>query len=297
MKRKKRLRVFIIILLLILGAIAIFIYFYNPRKAIDLILPDMSRITYINANVKNDSIRTKVDVIVQNKSPYKLTIDTVYFQINLNNELLLQESVPVQLEQKRYQVDTVELPVDISRKKLKSILGNLKGIDSTGLEVNCYVKYNTIFGKVKLRYNKLLQIPVPIPPKIKVLKVERKKYNIAEKKLFTNIQLEIINMGRNIDLQLTDIHYQLHVENALSSEGVINKKVTIKPKSTETIELPVEIKVEHPIKTVLAILTDNDKMNYTLNLQALLVEHMVDKIEQDPIPIEINASGKLELKK
>lgn len=294
---KRKARIFIIILVLLLLAIGGFIYFYNPKKAINLILPDLSRITFIHANVKKDAVHTKVDVIVQNKSPYKLTIDTVYFQIKLNNESLLEESVPVQLEQKRYQIDTIEIPVNVSTKKLRGILEKLKGTDSTGLEASCYVKYNTIFGKVKLSYDKLFRIPVPIPPKIKVLKVERKKYNITEKKLFTNIQLEIINMGGNIDLQLTDIHYQLNIENELSSEGVISKKVTIKPKSTETIEIPVEIKVEHPIKTVLDILTDNDKMNYTLNLQAMLIENMVDKVKQDPIPIEIHASGKLELKK
>lgn len=296
-KLSKGVKIFLGIILLIVIASGVLIYIYNPKKAIDLILPDLSSINYIYANVKNDTVRTKIDIIVQNKSPYKLTIDSVYFEINLNEEQLIEERIAVNLKQERYQVDTVRLPVDFPKKKFKGILANLKGVDSTHLNANCYIIYNTIFGRVKLKYDKLVKIPVPIPPQIKVIKVERKKYSITEKTLFTNVQFEIINMGRNIDLQLTHIHYKLKVENSLSSEGTIDKKVNIRPQSTVTVEIPIEIKVERPLKTVLAILTDNDRMNYTLHLQAMMIENMVDKVKQDPIPVEINASGKLELKK
>lgn len=297
MSRSKPFKIILVIIIILAVIAGVLLYFYNPKKAIDLILPDLSRITYINANVKNDSVRTKVDVIVQNKSPYKLTIDSVYFQVELNGEELLEELVPVNLEQRRYQVDTVELPIDISRKKLKGILAELKGKDSTDIKANCYIKYNTIFGKVKLKYDKTTKIPVPIPPQIKVLKVERKKYNVTEKMLYATIQLEIINKGRNIDIQLYNVNYQMQVENSLSTEGTIDKKITIKPRSTEVVEIPIEIKVEHPLKTVVAILTNNDKMNYTLHIQAMMIENMVEKVKEDPIPVEVNASGKLELKK
>ena len=172
-KLSKRVKIFLGIILLIVIAGGILIYIYNPKKAIDLILPDLSSINYIYANVKNDTVRTKIDIIVQNKSPYKLTIDSVYFEIQLNEEQLIEERIAVNLKQERYQVDTVRLPVDFPKKKFKSILANLKGIDSTHLHANCYVIYNTIFGRVKLKYDKSVNIPVPIPPQIKVIKVER----------------------------------------------------------------------------------------------------------------------------
>lgn len=297
MKLSKGFKIFLIIFLITLIASSVLFYIYNPKKAIYLILPDLSKITYISANVKNDSVQTKIDVIVQNKSPYKLTIDSAFFEILLHDQLLVKELVPVNLKQKRYQIDTIQLPVDISRKKLKKILSGLKAVDSTDITANCYVIYNTVFGKVKLAYEKIVHIPVPVPPKIKVVKVERKKYNVMQKVLNTTILLEIINGGQNIDLQLFDVHYEMQIENQLSTEGVIDKTIVIKPKSTETVEIPIDIKVEHPLKTIVAILTDNDQMNYTLHLQGKMIEKMVDHVKQDPIPVEINASGKLELKK
>lgn len=297
MKRHKGLKIFLIIFILIAIAAVVLFYKFNPKKAIQLILPDLSKVTYINASIAGDSVNTKVDLIVQNKSPYKLDIDSVSFEIQLNDQLLLKELVPVNLKQHRYQVDTIQLPVNISRKKLKQILSGLKGKDSTELNANFYIIYNTVFGRVKLKYDKVIHIPVPVPPQIKVLKVERKKFNLMAKELNTLILLEIINAGPTIDLQLYDIHYQIKIENELSSEGTIDKMVVIKPKSTETVEIPVDIHVKHPVKTIVAILTDNDQMNYTLNIQAKMIEKMVKDVKQDPIPVEINASGILELKK
>jgi LEA14-like dessication related protein len=285
------------ILLIVIVAVFVLFYFYNPRKAINLILPDLSQITYINAAVKGDSVHTKIDVIVQNKSPYKLTIDSVYFEIKLDDKQLVEELVPVELKQLRYQIDTVELPVDISRKKLKRILDNLKNVDSTDIAANCYVVYNTVFGHVKLRYDKTTHIPVPIPPQIKVVKVQRKKYSVIDKTLYAVIQLEIINKGKNIDIQLSNIRYQFQVENSLTSEGTIDKTVAVKPASTKYLEIPIAIKVEQPLKTAVAIITDNDRMNYTFHLTADVIENMTDKIKRKPIPTEVNASGILELKK
>lgn len=283
--------------IVILAGIVLF-YFYNPKKAVELILPDLSKVMFINATIKQgDSVQSKAAIIVQNKSPYKLSIDSVFFKVELNKKELIEEHVLLNLEQIRHQTDTVQLPIDFSRKKLKSILTELKGIDSTDLDVYCYVIYKTLFGRVKLDYNKTLHISTPIPPQIKVVKVERKKFNVLDKTLETIIQLEIINKGKNIDLKLQNIQYNLDIGNSLSSEGVIDKVVSIKPESTSLIELPIDIKIERPLKTLVDILTNNDQTNYVLHLRAEMIEHMTDKSKQTPIPVEIEAQGNLELKK
>jgi LEA14-like dessication related protein len=298
MKRSRILKFLLVFIGILILAGGVLFYIYNPKKAIELILPDLSKVIFINATIKQgDSVESKAAIIVQNRSPYKLSIDSVFFKVELNKKKLIEEFVPVNIKQIRNQVDTVELPIDFSRKKFKSILTELKGVDSTDLDAYCYVIYKTVFGRVKLDYSKTFHIPVPIPPQIKVVKVERKKYNVIDKVLETIIQLEIINKGKNIDLQLQHIQYNLKIGSSLSSEGVIDKTVTIKPQSNTFIELPVNIKVDRPLKTIMDILTDNDKANYVLHLRAEMIEHMVGKSKKSPIPVEIEAEGMLELKK
>jgi len=277
---------------------AVLFYIYNPKKAIELILPDPSKIMFINATIKQgDSIQSKAAIIFQNKSPYKLSIDSVFFQVELNKEKLIEEFVPLDLKQMRHQKDTIQLPIDFSRKKFKKVLDKLKGVDSTDLDISCYVIYKTMFGRVKIDYNKAIRISVPIPPQINVVKVERKKFNLLDKVLETTVHLEIINKGKNIDLQLKNIQYTLKIDNSLSSEGVVNKTITIKPESTSFVELPINLKINHPVKTIVEILTDNDQTNYMLHLRAEMIEHMTDKSKQNPIPIEVEAEGAMELKK
>ncbi|HSH67313.1 MAG TPA: hypothetical protein VLB84_16330, partial [Bacteroidia bacterium] len=83
---------------LVIAGLVLF-YFFNPKKAVSLILPDLSRITYINADIEKDSIRTKINVVVQNKSPYKLTIENIYFEIKLDDKLLARQTIPLNLNQ------------------------------------------------------------------------------------------------------------------------------------------------------------------------------------------------------
>ena len=152
-------------------------------------------------------------------------------------------------------------------------------------------------GRIKLNYEKSIHIPVPVPPQIKVVKVERKKFNMSDKILSATIQLKIINVGKNIDLQLQHIHYSMEIGHTLSSEGDVDKLVSIKPESITALEIPVDIKVDRPLKAIVEILTDHDQTNYILHLKAEMIEHMVDKSSQTPIPVEIEATGGIELKK
>lgn len=298
MKKNKKIIILSLFIILIAAGIFIFLKFYNPKKAINLILPDLSEITFINANIVNDSAHIKVNMIAQNKSPYKITIDSVYFEVKLDSHQLFEELVALNLKQIRFQVDTISLPINISKKKFKSVIGNLQGTDSTSLQINCYVIYNTIFGHYKLKYDKVVHISVPIPPEIKVIKVEQKEYSIKNKTLQAMIHLEIINKGKKIDIRLMHIKYQFKVKNSLSSDGIINKPVRIKPASTTYLEIPVSVKIEHPLKTAMAILTDNDQMQYTLHLQAEMIENMTDnKLKRKPFPVEVDALGMIELKK
>ena len=277
---------------------SIFYYYNNRKKAVELLLPDLSKITFLNASIKNgDTIHSKASVVVQNKSPYKLTIDSLYFKVELNKKKLIEEFVLLNLRQEKHQVDTIQLPIDLSRKKLKAILDELNEVDSTDLNIDCALLYDTFLGHVKLKYDKEMHIPVPIPPRVKVVQVEQKKFNTFDKALQTIIHLEIINKGKNIDLQLQHVQYSLQVENSLSSNGTIDKIIDIKPESTSYLEIPVEIEIDRPLKTIVDVLTNNDKKNYLLHLKGEIIEHMVDKPKHPPFPFEIDARGELELKK
>lgn len=284
------------LLILLIGCITVAgYYFLNPRKALKLVFPDLHKISYINALIKNDSAFTNFSIVLKNKNPYKLTIDTLAFEIKLNDTNIAFQSVPLNISQARYDEDTVKLPLNLSIKKIKRLIANLQTQDSTTIQAKGFIVYETIFGRTKIDFDKTTNIQVPVPPKIKVLKVERKSFSYKDKTLKATATIEIINNGKNIDIQLTDVHYNMVVKNTLHSKGIISKPLVIKPHSSIILNLPIEIKIYHPLKTAIMIALDNDKLNYSLEIKCNVKENISEKSFASPA--EISAVGVLELVK
>lgn len=82
-KKIPKLRIRRVILILLIGVIigGVLYYVLNPKKALKFVLPAVSEINYIHVDLSRDSIVTELYVTVQNKMPYKITIDTVHFEI------------------------------------------------------------------------------------------------------------------------------------------------------------------------------------------------------------------------
>ncbi len=87
----------LLIILAIFIVLVISYYLLNPKKAINLILPGLNEISYIHIDLKKDSALVKLVVIVQNKMPYKMKIDTIHFEINLNSLRMVEETIPLRL--------------------------------------------------------------------------------------------------------------------------------------------------------------------------------------------------------
>ncbi|HEY1038548.1 MAG TPA: hypothetical protein VGF30_04040, partial [Bacteroidia bacterium] len=178
---------------------------------------------------------------------------------------------------------------------IKTLIAHLEGIDSTNFEISGFVVYKTIFGRVKFDYSRKKRIVSPVPPKIRIIKVERKSFSFKEKLLKADATIEITNKGKMINLQLIRVHYDLRVKNTLRSVGEVKKVIVIKPGSTVTFVLPMDIKVYHPVKTAVLIKLDKDRLEYTLHLTGIIKENISD--DSFTSPVEVFSSGTMELKK
>jgi LEA14-like dessication related protein len=284
----------LLLILILIGGVAVY-FIYNPGKAITLVFPDLDRISSINAVIRKDSADGKIAVVLENKNPYKLVIDTLSFDLALNDTSIAFQRLPLQLDQTSFDADTVEMPLKLSIKKIKGLIKNLQEQDSTWFEARGYVVYETIFGRVKLKFDTRKRIPVPVPPKLRVLKVERKKFSLRDKILYVTTSIEIINRSKKLDLELSDVTYDLRVKETLHSEGSIGRAVKIKPQSSIIIDIPMEVKVYHPLKAAWMIRTDNDRLPYTLKLKGIVKENISDNSYASPA--EIDTEGMMELKK
>ncbi|HUX57914.1 MAG TPA: hypothetical protein VMV77_13130 [Bacteroidales bacterium] len=119
----KKGKILLIILVIVIISIICY-YIFNPRKAINLIFPGINEISFIHIDLKKDSALLNLYVFVQNKMPYKMVIDTLNFEIKLNGFKMVEETVPVQIDQKWFETDTIELPVEIDATGTMELVKN-----------------------------------------------------------------------------------------------------------------------------------------------------------------------------
>ena len=296
MEKKKGFRKWIIIavILLLIGGGVVFIFF-NPKKGLKLVLPDLDNISLVKATIKNDTAYLGVDMLLENKSIFKLTIDTLFYRITLADSLLFNETKALNIRQKPGETSTIEMPLRIPMTKTMGTIRSLQGQDSTYIEIESYIVYNTFLGSKKIPISKKIKIKVPVPPQIKVQHVEIDEISLSDKTVDVIAKIRIINKGEMIDLNVHKIHYKLMLgDNLVSSDGVYEHDIALKPGTETDVEIPVTVTINKVFKTAWKYIT-NEKLDYNITVTAELDENSFYK--KSNIPMEIKASGKAKLRK
>jgi LEA14-like dessication related protein len=290
-KAKRWIIAIVIILLIGVGVIAIF---FNPKKGLKLVLPDLDDITLVNAAIENDTAYVGVDMVLENKSIFKIDLDTLFYKVVLADSILFNQTQVLNIRQKSGDVNTFKLPLKIPISKTMHTIRSLQNQDSTYIEIHSYIVYNTIFGTKKIPVSKKVKIKVPVPPEIKVNKVEIDKVNIGSKTVDLKATVTIVNKGELLDLNIHEVAYHLVLgEDLVTSDGVYNKPITVKPLSETRVEIPVTVKVNHIVKTAWKYVT-NDEVPYHIDVKAQLDENSF--YHKSNIPVEAKAKGKAKLR-
>jgi LEA14-like dessication related protein len=282
---KIRLKFVIVILLLGTIGVAVFIYI-RKQKMLNLILPEMTEITLIQAEIRNDTAFVQVSAIVQNKAPYEMNIDSIVCDLSLGGTKLVETSQYVGVKQQPGESDTVTFAVNIPIKEVQSKIRSLQSQDSTGIAIHATIVYTDF----RLNLSKGKRIEVPVPPKLRVLRTERKDLSIFKKDVQVDLFLEITNEGKNLSLDIRDIQYELTVGNDLHTQGKYGKDVFIRPFSSIVLKFPLDFTMHHPLETIRKVWSDNDRVPIRIKLSGYL-----DVGDMKRIPVVIFASGEVEL--
>lgn len=297
MEKRKKIKRWIIsiVLLLLLAGIGVIVIFFNPKKGLKLVLPELQDIKLAKAAIKNDTAYVGVDMVLENNSIFKLNIDTLFYKITLADSLLFEETKVLQMKQKPGEKKQVEVSVRIPIHKTMRTIKFLQKQDSTYIEIEAYIVYNTLFGNTKIPVSKRVKIKVPVPPQIKVEHIETDHVNLPKKTADITATIKIVNKGELLDLNIHQIHYSISLGNKLvTSHGTFDKPITIRPSSEVLVEIPITVEVNNVLKTAWKFIT-NEKLEYDIKVTAQLDENSFYK--KSDIPLEITATGKLKLRK
>ena len=278
----------LIAILAVLAGLAIY-FLTNKKEALKFVVPELTKVTLIKVDIHEDTAFVDVYAIAENSSPYKMSIDSIIYDLSIGGVEIISERQYIGLSQERGQKDTVKLSVKIPVKHTMKTIQGLQSMDYTGFTLDATVVYNTVAGVKRLSISKGKDIEVPIPPQLKVV-TEQKDLRLLQKEVDVDLFLHIVNEGKNIDLTLSGLQYELIIGKDLDTKGKLGKKVTVKPQSTTIVKFPLEFDLNRPLRTILRIWTDTDRVPYKLKLSGFIDS---DKIKH--IPIVVFSTGKLEI--
>ncbi|MGV3609562.1 MAG: hypothetical protein ACO1N0_01345 [Fluviicola sp.] len=281
-----RIRLWPVILLLLFGGVGYLIYFLIERhKMLNLLLPEVTEITLVKATIRQDTAFVEVNMILTNRAPYKMNIDSLVCDLSLGGTKLLAISQYVGLSQESGQSDSVTFAVDIPISHTRNKILSLQDQDSTGITIEAAVVYSGL--KVPFMTSK--KIEVPVPPKIRLLKTENLEVKLFKKKVTADLFLQIINEGKNLALDLRGIQYELEIGDDLDTKGKL-QDISIKKQSSQILKLPLDLHLLHPGKTIGKVLNHKDRLPFRVKISGFL-----DFGKLKHIPVVIFASGRMEL--
>lgn len=287
-KYRKAITIISILVVLIL-VIGTFLYL-SPRRALSLVVPDVNSINRIKVSIKNDTAYINLELILENKAPYSIDIDSIQYTIQLDTATIVQEHQPLKLEQASGAIDTANIIVHLPIKKMQGTIRSMQSADSTYLSGQFRVVYSTMLGKMSMEYAKKIKIRVPVHPKITFESLEREKIKLLKSEALVNVNLSVTNNSPVIDLVLSDLYYSVNLGENIFGTGVRPEKVVIKPSSTAIVTLPLKLDVSEPVRTGWNILVKKKEMAYFLTLKANISN---DDIEQTPIEFQMSGTTRL----
>lgn len=283
-----RFRYVLLIILAALSGVVIY-YLTHKKEALKLVLPEITKITLVKVVIHQDTAYVDVFAVAENNSPYKLSVDSLVYDLSIGGKKIISDRQYIGLRQERDQIDTVKLSVKVPVKRTREIIQSLQSQEYMGIKLEAAVVYNTIAGVKRISISKDKNMEVPIPPEFRIV-TKKKDVRLLQREVDVDLFLHVVNAGKNIDLELTGVQYKLNVGKDLATRGKLGKTVAIRPQSETTVRFPLEFDMKQPVGTIIRIWTDNDRVPFSLELSGYLNYGRLKDV-----PIVIFTSGKTEL--
>ncbi len=279
------------IAVLVMLALGAYIW-YRPTKALNFALPNLNQLNHVFAKINGDTAYINVIGTLENKAPYKITIDTLDYTLKLAGVKLVSECQAICLDQEPGQIDTVDLVLRLPFKKARGLIKDIQSQDSTYITADFNLTYNTFLGRTTISIKRGIDIKVPRPPDFRLQGIKAGRLNLKEKKIDLMLGLQIINNSSEIGVKLRNLVYSAKLGDNVVGRGSYGSKIVIDPLSTIEVGLPIDLEYDKPFDMLWSVITNNDSMDYEINLTGVL-----DNDSVQDVPMTIQATGRTELVK
>jgi LEA14-like dessication related protein len=285
MKRPLLITLIVILVLAVCGIAYVYLF---PKKWQNIFVPDVEQVENVSIRLSGDTAFAVLLLRLENKGPFKMHIDSLDYRVNFDTLRVLSKQQFINLEMQPGDRDTFHFPVSLPYKRIIARAAELKHRDSVDITSEIRIVYSTVFGRKVLPRKKTDRIPVPLPPKFEIVKVDFRGFSGG--KLLLNARLRMINEG-SLELRLHGLRSYLKLAEILDATGTHSDTIVIRPRSNLEKDLAIEVTLNKPLTVLRAI---NDGMlPYSVKVTGFLLS---EEEEGRDTRIEITNRGEVPVK-
>lgn len=236
------------------------------------------------ANINFEQVDLVFDLAVENKNPVSLNLAGLDYELKIENQSLVSGTTAQAIKLKASSTSPVQLPITLKFNDLKNLPGELWKKDKIAYQLISQFNVDLpVIGNYAIPVTNKGELPVPKIPDIKIKDVKVKNLSFTSADLIA--QVEVSNPN-DFDLGLSNLNYQLTVNQQNWGQGKINQNSSIPKKGKGLVEIPVKLNILSAGKSAYNALVNKAPMEYQLTGNVTL-DTGLELLKKQNIPLDI----------
>ncbi len=256
-------------------------------KHVDTIKPTAKLTGTRLANINFEQVDLIFDLAVENKNPVSLNLAGLEYDLKIENQSLVSGTTAQAIQLKASSTSPVQLPITLKFNDLKNLPGELWNKDKIAYQLISQFNVDLpVIGNYAIPVTHKGELPVPKIPDIKIKDVKVKNLSFTSADLIA--QVEVSNPN-DFDLGLSNLNYQLTVNQQNWGQGKIDQNSSIPKKGKGLVEIPVKLNMLSAGKSAYNALVNKAPMEYQLTGN-VTVDTGLELLKKQNIPLDIKGT-------
>lgn len=236
------------------------------------------------ANINFEQVDLVFDLAVENKNPVSLNLAGLDYELKIENQSLVSGTTAQAIKLKASSTSPIQLPITLKFNDLKNLPGELWNKDNIAYQLKSQFNVDLpVIGNYAIPVTNKGELPVPKVPDIKIKDVKVNNLSFTSADLIA--QVEVSNPN-DFDLGLSNLNYQLTVNQQNWGQGNINQNSSIPKKGKGLVEIPVKLNILSAGKSAYNALINKTPMEYQLTGNVTL-DTGLELLKKQNIPLDI----------
>mgnify|MGYP001818116875 FL=1 len=230
------------------------------------------------------------DFAVENKNPFTLDLAGLDYNLIIAEQSLISGVTAKGIKLKANSTSPVQVPVSLKFDDLKKLPGEIWGKDNFDYKLDTVINVMLPYiGNYAVPVTKTGQLPVPKLPRISIkgMKVQNLSFTTAN----VIAQIEIDNPNA-FELALSNLDYQLNINQQEWGHGKVAETRNIPRKGTTVIDIPISLNLLSVGQTSYKMLLHKADMDYQLKGN-VDVETGIEMMKAIKLPLDIQGTTSL----